>query len=587
MYLTKRTNKNGDVRLYFAETIRIPNTKKNKIKIVKSLGLLSELKLIYDDPIKHFTEVANKNNEEKKLENETINLSLNPNNKASDCNGSKNLMMGSSLLSCIYHSLNIHSVFKKYLTKNKNTNHLNKIFMLLTYLRILNPGSKKFTFESKEILPETFNFKKHDVYSSLKHFDTLKNEIILEINNNISNLIKIDKKVSHYDLTNFYVYTKESDDENKQFLKRGYSKEHSQYPIIQMDLLSDANGTPLNYKLYNGNRPDVSTLNDFIKEQSQIFKFKKSVIVGDAGIISAKNIIQTLISSHGYILKKSMRKLSESEYNMFKEVIKPKIEQALKLREDLNHFVFSVVIDTDFTYIDNNKKVTKTLPQKYLFRYSRKSARLDKHVNDDKIGNALEIINNSKKYKKKISKDSSNLISLKTSIVDENTGEVLEVDNNFEMNEKMKDRLREIEGYSLLVTSETNVVDTKIIEAYRNQYLIEQNFRITKSEIEARPIYLTLDKHINAHFLSCFTALVITKILYELLDRKYSTFEIIESIRKYESVYIIDNVYKSIGYNEIIAKLSEIFGLDNDYDFLKPANIKKIMGDSKKIKKIR
>lgn len=587
MYLTKRTNKNGDTRLYFAETIRIPNTKKNKIKIVESLGLLSELKLIYDDPIKHFTEVANKNNEEKKLENETINLSLNPNDKASDCNRPTNLMMGSSLLSCIYHSLNIHSVFKKYLTKNKNTNHLNKIFMLLTYLRILNPGSKKFTFESKEILPETFNFKKHDVYSSLKHFDTLKKEIILEINNNISNLIKIDKKLSHYDLTNFYVYTKESDDENKQFLKRGYSKEHSQYPIIQMALLSDANGTPLNYKLYNGNRPDVSTLNDFIKEQSQIFKFKKSVIVGDAGIISAKNIIQTLISSHGYILKKSMRKLSESEYNMFKEIIKPKIEQALKLREDLDHFVFSVVIDTDFTYIDNNKKVTKTLPQKYLFRYSRKSARLDKHVNDDKIGNALEIINNSKKYKKKISKDSSNLISLKTSIVDENTGEVIEIDNNFEMNEKMKDRLREIEGYSLLVTSETNVADTKIIEAYRNQYLIEQNFRITKSEIEARPIYLTLDKHINAHFLSCFTALVITKILYELLDRKYSTFEIIESIRKYESIYIIDNVYKSSGYNEIIAKLSEIFGLDNDYDFLKPANIKKIMGDSKKIKKIR
>lgn len=548
---------------------------------------MSELKLIYDDPIKHFTEVANKNNEEKKLENETINLSLNPNDKASDCKRPTNLMMGSSLLSCIYHSLNIHSVFKKYLTKNKNTNHLNKIFMLLTYLRILNPGSKKFTFESKEILPETFNFKKHDVYSSLKHFDTLKKEIILEINNNISNLIKIDKKLSHYDLTNFYVYTKESDDENKQFLKRGYSKEHSQYPIIQMALLSDANGTPLNYKLYNGNRPDVSTLNDFIKEQSQIFKFKKSVIVGDAGIISAKNIIQTLISSHGYILKKSMRKLSESEYNMFKEIIKPKIEQALKLREDLDHFVFSVVIDTDFTYIDNNKKVTKTLPQKYLFRYSRKSARLDKHVNDDKIGNALEIINNSKKYKKKISKDSSNLISLKTSFVDENTGEVIEIDNNFEMNEKMKDRLREIEGYSLLVTSETNVADTKIIEAYRNQYLIEQNFRITKSEIEARPIYLTLDKHINAHFLSCFTALVITKILYELLDRKYSTFEIIESIRKYESVYIIDNVYKSSGYNEIIAKLSEIFGLDNDYEFLKPANIKKIMGDSKKIKKIR
>lgn len=548
---------------------------------------MSELKLIYDDPIKHFTEVANKNNEEKKLENETINLSLNPNDKASDCNRPTNLMMGSSLLSCIYHSLNIHSVFKKYLTKNKNTNHLNKIFMLLTYLRILSPGSKKFTFESKDILPETFNFKKHDVYSSLKYFDTLKNEIILEINNNISNLIKIDKKLSHYDLTNFYVYTKESDDENKQFLKRGYSKEHSQYPIIQMALLSDANGTPLNYKLYNGNRPDVSTLNDFIKEQSQIFKFKKSVIVGDAGIISAKNIIQTLISSHGYILKKSMRKLSESEYNMFKEIIKPKIEQALKLREDLDHFVFSVVIDTDFTYIDNNKKVTKTLPQKYLFRYSRKSARLDKHVNDDKIGNALEIINNSKKYKKKISKDSSNLISLKTSFVDENTGEVIEIDNNFEMNEKMKDRLREIEGYSLLVTSETNVADTKIIEAYRNQYLIEQNFRITKSEIEARPIYLTLDKHINAHFLSCFTALVITKILYELLDRKYSTFEIIESIRKYESVYIIDNVYKSSGYNEIISKLSEIFGLDNDYEFLKPANIKKIMGDSKKIKKIR
>lgn len=168
---------------------------------------------------------------------------------------------------------------------------------------------------------------------------TLKFDILNAIHINISKLIKLDTSICHCDLTNFYVYT---DNSNNSILKRGYSKEHSQHPIVQMALLTDRNGIPINYKLYPGNTPDVST----IASQSIKLNIGKSIIVGDAGIVSQNNILSTLMSRNGYIFKKSLFKLSKDEKEMFLKTIKSNIEKAISLT-DSDSFYISCNINVD------------------------------------------------------------------------------------------------------------------------------------------------------------------------------------------------------------------------------------------------
>lgn len=591
MFLKQTKLKNGDFSLFISKSVRVPGKSGNINVTIKSLGKLSDLKKIYDDPIAHFKQLAKQMTVEEKDNLKDFNITLRPGRKASESKSSPSINLSTVFLSRIYHSLDIHSEIKRYSARHdKKLPALNKILMFLVFLRILNPASKSKSFSLKDHYGENFNFTLHNVYDSLKHFAKMKNDIVKIASNNVKNIIPVNTKNVHYDLTNFFIYTKEQ--ESVVYLKRGYSKEHSQYPIVQMALLSDSNGVPLSYKLYPGNNPDVSTLTSFINEQNKIYNISKSTIIADAGLLSNDNIVAILKNKSQYILKKPMKRLSKDEFKMFKETIKPTIDKALELRPDLDSVSVSVDINVERTHKNIKGEIIKTpLKQKYLFMYSRKSFIKDQKRNDQLIENALDIINSDKKYTKELKKYTNNLVetSAKTLRVNDETGEIQEYIVDRKLNEKEVNKLKDIEGYSLIVTSCTEMPNKEIIKAYKNQYVIEECFKITKSEIESRPVYLTKDEHVEAHFLTCFLALQMIRILQKLLGNRYSVHEIKEVLESFTYNYVDTNIYKcSFGetnYPKILKDLSEKLDIDVDLELVTPKIVANLFAKAKKIEK--
>ena len=270
MYFAKIKNGNK-IYLSTRTRVRIPNSSVAKTITVEKFGEVSKLKELYDDPIAHFTEVVSKMNEEEKLQNKEKELentiTFNKNNFFTESNfkrvPSKNF--GSLFIVVIYYLLEINSFFEAIKSKSKVKFSLSKIMLFLIFNRIIFPSSKLRTFKNIDSFGESFfDFQLHDIYRSLSIFAKYKSELISHIHKNINNLIKIDVYETHYDLTNFYVYTFEN--EESKLLKPGYSKEKSNYPIVQMGLLLDKNGIPLTYKLFPGNTNDVSSLVSFIDE---------------------------------------------------------------------------------------------------------------------------------------------------------------------------------------------------------------------------------------------------------------------------------------------------------------------------------
>lgn len=596
MFVRKMKIKNSnDMYLAICSKYRNENGRPTD-KTIENWGKLSELKLKYDDPIafleQRAKELTFKQDELKKEKNKVLILD---DTLKSSTDGTNSLNFGFIVLSSLYHIFGFDKVAKYYqhFKSDVKVNHLNKILMFLIYNRILNPGSKLSDFNKKDLFVENFNFELHDIYKSLDHINLLKKDLISSYQNAMNTFCPFDLKVTHFDLTNYYVYTnigqkneEELSDEqikklNKsKLLKRGYSKEHSQYPIVQMALLTDANGLPINYKLFSGNRNDVSSVIDFFNEQKEEYRLRKTIIIGDAGIISNNNIIGVLKNRYGYIFKQSLLKLSKEEKSMFDSNIKPRLLEAAKLYPDKEILSISITLDVTREVIDiKGDKIKVSLPQKYLFTYSRSKESRDRHINDTKIENALELLNNSKKLSKKVSKVTNAFIDIKP-IVRNNEDITYEA----MLDDKAIEKLKDIQGFSLIVTSETKMNDNEIFKAYRNQYLIEESFKITKTDIQTRPTYLSLDNHLESHFLICFLSLSILRVLQYKLKREYSVAKIKEAIKEIKVRQIYLNTYEMERINELQLKLLNMFNLDADYRYMTLDKMKKIIGNSKKIK---
>ena len=205
------------------------------------------------------------------------------------------------------------------------------------------PSSKAKDFENINNYAENFKFKLDDIYRALDIFHKYKHLFINAIKDNIAKFIKYDLSQLHYDVTNYFIYTDINENiEDNKLLKKGYSKINNNCPTIQMALLTDTNGLPIDSKLFAGNRNDVSTYVDFMKELDMTYPIRKAVVVADAGLVSNNNIVATLLGGANYIFKHSLLRFNKEEFNMFKECVKPVIEEAMINNPNANGFYKSV-----------------------------------------------------------------------------------------------------------------------------------------------------------------------------------------------------------------------------------------------------
>ena len=577
MYINveKLTNKHG--RTYLYKTIAyyekgIKNAKKKR----EPLGRLDLLEKIYDDPVEHFRKLFKEEaklltaqeKEKKKITLSTLdNYSLNIENIDKD----PLLNLGCIFITKLYHSLEFEYLFNKIKYEEKTKLPLSKILQFLINQRIMYPSSKAKDFENINNYAENFKFKLDDIYRALDIFHKYKYLFINAIKDNITKFIKYDLSQLHYDVTNYFIYTDINENiEDNKLLKKGYSKINNNCPTIQMALLTDNNGLPIDYKLFAGNRNDVSTYVDFMKELDMTYPIRKAVVVADAGLVSNNNIVATLLGGANYIFKHSLLRFNKEEFNMFKECVKPVIEEAMINNPNANGFYKSVdvLVNRFVSDIYGNKQKVE-LRQRYLFMYSKKYDNRSEHIRMSELENANEYINSKKKLTNTIKKISSSLINV----------EDIKVDID-------KDRLEKYEetsGYSVIITSCINMSDEDIIKAYKNQYLIEESFKITKSDIKTRPIYLSNDNHIQSHFFVCFLSLLFIRIIQIGLNRELSSKDIIEAMSKLGIVPLDNSLNKVVNYSEKVDKIASFLNVKLGNRFQTNMDIRSLFASAKKL----
>lgn len=582
MYLKQSISYKNRIYLSFVQGYRDENGKV-KTKTIEKIGFLDDLKNKYDDPVSYFKKLAKeKNNEEiKEITLKNIHTKL-----IDDSSSRKNL--GYCILKKIYNEISLKDLFtskQKHLGVDYN---LNSIFELLIYSRIMYPASKYETYNNKDIFFDKFDFSLKDLYRSLDNFSSFKDDILSWVWNNTKDKYNRDTSTTYYDCTNYYFEISYNDKDlidefgnvlEKGYRKKGPSKENRKDPIIGMGLLMDKSGIPLSYDLFPGNESEKTTLRPILKKTKNHFKIDRTIIVADRGLNTSDN---TIFIAHknddkhtnhdGYVYGQSILSSDKD----FKDWVLKKSDYIsdiiIKNNEEITFIHKSRIFAKTVQIKKDGKRTNKSnIYQKQMVYYSKKYANKQKYERDLIIAKANDLISNPGKYNKATSYGASAFINnikydKKTGLIPD--GLELSLDIN-----KIKE-LEQFDGYYSIVTSELNMQDIEMRNVYKGLWKIEESFKITKSNLESRPVYVWTKNHIEAHFLTCFISLVIIRLLEQKTNNNYSPKQLINSLKNYNSINVEYDLYLQSFRNDIIKDLETIYDIDLSKKYLTLSNIK-------------
>lgn len=573
------SKRNGRTYLYIEKSYRNEEGKPRK-KNVRTLGYLDELEKEYNDPITHFKAVVKQmTNEEQKARKVTAHLDLNEILEP-DTAGARNL--GYAVPVKIYHELGIAG-FINYASRSRNFDfNANSVFMMLVISRILSPGSKKKAFEEKDRYFERFDFSLDDVYRSLSHFDKISAELQKHMYENIREKYGTDTSVVYYDVTNYHFETDRTDD----LRKRGMAKSKKKKPIVQMGLAMDAEGIPLSYEIFPGNTTDKETFRSVIGNVRKNFDTGRIVVVADMGVITGDNIYYLVGDKpekpkNGYVFSFSVRGGTGAFKKYVLEETGYTDMQGAAVTEETDFKIKSRVVarDINVTMDSGRKQGNKKVYEKQVVFWNRKYYLKARAERAEMLAKAEALIAEPGKFTKSTSYGAAAYVS--NLEYDKNTGEVKENGKLLSLDISKIREEEKYDGYYAIVTSELNMSDSEIIETYKGLWEIEETFKITKSGLESQPVYVREHEHINAHFLTCFIALTILRLIQKKTEKAYSTEKIVNCLNKIECMHEHENIWM-FGYrSELSDVLGEAFGIDFTKKRRRLVDIKKILGDVK------
>ena len=571
MFLKKTPNKSGRINLAIVDGYYDKATKKTKHKVIESLGYLDELEKQYDDPIDYFTKRAKKLTEEKKARQAPINFTFYDSDRL--CVGDnlrKNF--GYAALSKIYHELELDKFLNNRQRHTKESYDANTILKMLVYSRILAPASKKSSFDHREMFFEKTNYSLDDVYRCLSFLNKHKETIQVWINDKIKENYGRDTSLIYYDVTNYYFET----DEQNDFLRKGVSKEHRPNPIVQMGLFMDNNAIPITYELFAGNTNDCLTYRPNFGRIKKQFNLGRVISVADKGMTTGDNIWYTINTpSHdGYVFSMSIR---GAEKSMKEYVLNDEGYVWLGKEYKRKSRKYPRTIQVTST---SGKKIKKQVDEKQVVFWSEKYAKRAKAEREATLAKARDLAANPGSYTRATSYGAAKYV--KKVDYDKDTGEILTASSILDIDEDLIREEEALDGYYMLLTSEMDTPDDKIIDMYRGLWRIEESFKITKSELEARPVYVWTREHIEAHFLTCFVALTISRILEMKLEHKYSAGRIIDSLSRAECSLLQQNYYVFDYYDEVLKDIGNVTNIDFSKRIRTLGEIKQVIADSKK-----
>ena len=567
--------------LVIQKKYRDKENKKSMTKHHATLGYLNELQKQYSDPIAHFKMIVEQMNKgEKSSTKLTLEIDL---SEKIPTETHTRYNMGYAVIMKIYHELELDRFLNNKARHEKFEYNTNSIMKLLIITRILHPASKKSSYEYKERFFERFDFELYDMYRALSHFSKIELECQRFICDQINEKFGRNTKLMYFDVTNFHFEIDKTD----QLRKRGKEKNNRPDPIVQMALAMDADGIPLYYKLFPGNTHDSTTFIPVFKDVCVRFNPGRVIAVADMGCTSSDNIFflkggDRDKRTNGYVFSFSIRKGSE----VFKKYVLGDTgytdREGKVLKEDFDYKIKSriEVREIQVTMQSGTKK-TMLIDEKQVVFWSKNYADKAKAERDEITSKAHDIIANPKKYNKNTAHGAS--LYIKNIAFNKKTGEVCE-----ELGEKLLFDYEKYEedakydGYYCLITSELDMPDQRIIEIYRGLSDIEDNFKVAKSNLDIRPVYVSREDRINAHVLTCFISLVIIRLIQKKTDYKFTPEQIATCLNNISCSLEHENTYLFDYRSNVSDEIGKAFGIDFSMRRLRLNEIKNILASSKK-----
>ncbi|MCC7570584.1 IS1634 family transposase, partial [Candidatus Micrarchaeota archaeon] len=555
--------------LTIVQGYRDPVTKKVRHKTVKSLGYLDELEKQYPDPITHFRGVVEEMNQKAAFEKQPVAISLDPEKILTESQANRK-NIGYAALSKLYHELSLNTFFYNKSRSFKSEFNTNNIMKLLIFSRILAPASKKKTYEEKDRYFENTDFSLDDVYRCLTQAVAFKDGLQMHLHRQMKNKFGRNTELVYYDVTNYYFET----DRQDEMKKKGMSKEHRPDPIVQMGLLMDTKGIPVLYDIFPGNTNDCATLMPVLDKVKKAYEVGRTIVVADKGINTADNIAFSLAKGDGYVYSQTVRGGNKE--------LKDYVLDGSGYRQIGDDYKIKSRLYPREIAVSNAKggRSKVRIDEKQVVFYSAEYDRKAKADRLPALMKARDLVNNPSRYNKSISYGAAKYV--KNLIFDQKTGEIMTAKQKPIFDERKLLEEEKFDGYYAIVTSEWKKSDEEILEIYRGLWRIEEAFKVTKSDLKARPVYLSRNDHIQAHFLICFVALFIARLLALRLDNKYTISRIVESLNKSSGSLLEENWYVFDYADEITKTITEVLGVDLNRKYLKLGDIKKILGATKK-----
>lgn len=610
----------ASMKLYYDKRLKDPtyyiqqgfrNGKKTTTKNIKRLGKHSGLLLITDNPLEYAKNEVKKMNEEYRSGRSEFIVTMDFNERIpstdSPCSNSTSLNIGYLYLKDIYAKLNLSDFFKSVSSDRKITYDCNKICQFLTYARILDPASKYGTYDKLDTYYEKPQVEYQHMIRLLDILDRNSDQYLKHLFDNSENIVKRDTSVMYYDCTNYFFETEKPDEEivdevtgeiilgPRQF---GISKENKTSPIIEMGLIMDRRGIPISMCIHPGNTNEQLTAVPLEKEVIKMTGNKKFIYCADAGLGSYNIRKFNDMGGRAYIVTQSVKKLgqeikdivfNDSNYRLLSN------DDAITLKEmrtfnkkDANNlslyndFAYKVIpantaMDTGLyeekVYKNGRTKKVKakgTLHQYIIVTFSRKMMEYQRTIRERQLERAKKLLR--LKDPEKIKKGPNDIRRFLKNTSSDTANYVLDMD-----------KIHEEEKYDGFYAVATNLDDSAkdILAVAQNRYKIEDCFRIMKTNFDARPVFLRKPERIRAHFLICYTALLIYRLMECKLDDNLThvtTSNLIKTLRNMNVVNMDDMYYKSIySGSQALDALERCFELQLNRKYYRPSDLNKIV----------
>lgn len=555
---------------YLSKSVRVGS--KTTTKTVEKIGTHEEIKKICGDmdPLDWAKAYAAKRTAEEKSHKQDVIMRFSSSTLI-DKNIRRSCNAGYLFLQDIYYSLGIHQICDSISRKYKFDYDLNDILSMLVYSRIIAPGSKLSSFESAQGFLEQPKCELHQIYRALEVIAKENDFFQAELYKNSQNVINRKKEVLYYDCTNYYFEIEDEDE----FRKYGISKEHRPNPIIQMGMFMDTDGIPLAFSLFDGNQNEQPSMSPLEQKIIKDFDTSDFIVCTDAGLSSTANRKFNSIQGRGFVTTQSIKKLKGFLQDFCLEDdgwYLPGSNKKYKLSELDEENDYDKIFYKDRWMNENN------LEQHLIVTYSIKYRNYQRTIRARQIERAKKIVESPSKLIKNRANDPKRFIEQEHCTCD---GEVASKTIT-SLNQEQIDNEEKYDGlYAVCTNIEYDV--SSIIKINQKRWEIEECFRIMKTEFKARPVYLSRKDRITAHFTTCFTALVIYRILEQKLNEKYTCEELIETIRSMNMMIAPGEGYVPIyTRTDITDALHDVFGFRTDYQITSQKNMRKILNQTKK-----